>query len=1130
MASQTYSAPPPAFACGVCQHETKKHKEGPSCEKCPAFKNSHWFPKALGEPAPDVLFVGDHPLQPRLAVFNNGLVNHETFDDVAGKIILGIVSQLRRDPRFTGTKTRYTYAVKCGVDEPKGKHVEACGTPLHAELGKIFAARAAANKTNPLVIVAHGMIALRALNIRVGKFEEAAGRTFETVINQNPVIVVPSMGMKAVVGAAGKYSSIQADVERAFLASINKSAVAIEKSVLESNYKYPRTNQEVKELVDHIIGYSEAGIDPDEWAIALDTETNTLFPHREGLLLTVVSVSWADGKSAAIALWHPLLHEGLKRPGSETELPPMVESDYDPDVAWEDVKRLLACKKKKIFHNAAYDMKVFWKKGWDVVNLYWDVMLAEHALEEDKKGQYRLKFLTKQFLPQYAGYEDQLQERLQAQEGENQLDNIHKLGQHKTNKITDVPQVVVDAVVSLGYDIGEFNNRRKSALVKRLAELQKKSDLSNDDLVIVGRLRLVIASIEAGDFKQKTAKKPKKEGGFELVPLHDLLFYAAVDADVTRRLAVLQVQRMAQEDVILAKKKAEVRRIVEMEMRRNPDVFPVPNRNKDPAPIKRLVKEFYIPRCRMLAKVEYGGVSVDREYATKAAEELGTVSARLKTELFQLAGEEFKEGNSKRIAYFLFNTGLGFKHPNPTQAAEFADRFPGKVAWNGERMTYKGVSWTESGALQTTEKVLRLLATQYECPFSNTILNLRKALKAKNTFLENAVALSFFDGKLHTSYNITGTATSRLSSSAMNMQNVPKDYVGGILDSYGKPKLNANGDVIFKGVNCKKVFIPDDDDMVFVNCDAKGAEVSIFAAYSMDPDLLQAMQEGLDAHSFFSSKILDPEFVTQGLSGAAKLQRLREVGIDADHAWTYEHFRDRDSFIASPDPKLKEYGKRLKKLRDLIKRVVFGLLFGAGYRKIAELVGIEESLAKDVVNLFFTKFPTIKRFMDYAKWEGRTFGFVETFDGRRRRFSMANAPKEMLSRAERQFVNFLIQGNNSDVVLQTMVAMAPVIERDFGGRLLLTVHDSIGFQMKKKYLGQLKEFVTEYGTRRVARECGHWLPVPFRWDIEVGDSYGELMGVENYQANMRNAHNELEHGGYTFDEMLTAFEEDFAIL
>lgn len=1130
MASQTFNAPPPPFACGVCQSATHKHKEGKTCESCPSLKNSHWFPAALGEKAPDILFLGDHPLQPRLSVIGN-LVNHGTFEDVAGKIILGVVDKLKHVPLYRGIKTRYAYAVKCGIDDPKGKQIDACSTPLHNELALIFAARSAAKATRPLVIVAHGMVALRALNIRVSKFEEAAGRTFEVVINQNPVVVIPSMGMKAIVGAAGKYSSIQADVERAFKAATNTSVVAVEKSVLESGYRYPRTNAELRELVDYIINYSEGGVAPEDWAISLDTETNTLFPHRDGLMLTVVSVAWANGKSAAIPLWHPLLHEGVnKNPETgEWEKPPMVDDSYDPDVAWEDVKRLITSKKKKIFHNANYDLKVFWKIGSEVTNLYWDVMLAEHALEEDKKGQYRLKFLTKQFLPQYAGYEDQLQEHLQVQEGGNQLDNVHKLGHHTSSKVADVPKAVVDAVGRLGYTLEEINGRKKSALVKRLESLQKPGALTHDDLDIVAASRLVIASIESGDFKKQT-KQEKKSGGFELIPLHDLLFYAAVDADVTRQLAILQVRRMAEEDLVLAKKKAEVGKFVEMEMRRNADVFQVPHRNIHPQPIKRLVHDFYIPRCQMLSKVEYGGVSVDRDYAVKAAADLGTVADRLKTELFNLAGEEFAEGNPKKIAYFLFNTGLGFKHPNPEQAAALAEKMPDRVAWNGERVTYRGVSWVESGAMQTTEKVLRLLATQYECPFSNTVLNLRKSLKAKNTFLENALALSTFDGKLHTSYNITGTATSRLSSSSMNMQNVPKDYVGGILDSYGKPRLNAQGQPIFKGVNCKKVFIPDSSDMVFVNCDAKGAEVSIFAAYSLDPDLLKAMEEGLDAHSFFSSKILDPEFVTQGLSGEMKRQRLRDVGIDDEHAWSYDDFKSRDKLGESDDPAVAAYGKRLKKLRDLIKRVVFGLLFGAGYRKIAELVGIEESLAKDVVNLFFTKFPTLKRFMDYAKWEGRIFGFVETFDGRRRRFSMENAPKEMLARAERQFVNFLIQGSNSDVVLQTMVAMAPVIEREFGGRMLLTVHDSVGFQMQKKYLGQLKDFVTEYGTRRVARECGRWLPIPFRWDIEVGDNYGELMSIDKYQANMREIDIELEHGAYTFDEMLTAFEEDFAIL
>ena len=66
--------------------------------------------------------------------------------------------------------------------------------------------------------------------------------------------------------------------------------------------------------------------------------------------------------------------------------------------------------------------------------------------------------------------------------------------------------------------------------------------------------------------------------------------------------------------------------------------------------------------------------------------------------------------------------------------------------------------------------------------------------------------------------------------------------------------------------------------------------------------------------------------------------------------------------------------------------------------------------------------------------------------------------------------------------------------------MLLTVHDSMVFELPKKHLNQLQEFVTKYAEQRV-NEKFPWLPVPFKADIEVGPSYGEVQALEQYLKN-----------------------------
>jgi DNA polymerase I-like protein with 3'-5' exonuclease and polymerase domains len=347
-----------------------------------------------------------------------------------------------------------------------------------------------------------------------------------------------------------------------------------------------------------------------------------------------------------------------------------------------------------------------------------------------------------------------------------------------------------------------------------------------------------------------------------------------------------------------------------------------------------------------------------------------------------------------------------------------------------------------------------------------------------------------------------------------NAQNIPKGLIGALRDLKGALVLSDEGRPVFEGVNCKKLFVPDDDSYCFGNADAKGAEVSIYSAYSKDQALIAALQDGLDAHCFFGSECLNPKLVAAGLSGESRRIALVNAGIDDDHEWSYEDFlKGKDGLL--PD---KAYGKRLKALRDNIKRLVFGMLYGAGIKKIAEIAGISHEFAKKIQELLFTKFPTIRTFMDRTKWELRTFGMVEAFNGRRRRFLIgAGAPNELRAQAERRAINFKVQGTNSDIVLSVLCWLAPVIENDLRGRLLLTVHDSIGFQVPKKYAHQVRDIFTQYGTNRVA-EAFPWMPVPYRWDVELGPSYGEVMDFEKYVKALPAPTPEPQFDGYTEEE------------
>jgi len=962
------------------------------CIGCPRENRSETHPYAyVKSPIPsdaDLIIIAEAPVCDR-----HGKVPGQ-FEDDSGKIIRTAVDNLRRLPEYNHISVAYTYAVLCtsnqGDPEPPKAVLQRCKTILHSEL--------TLSKKKPVLLIM-GMTALRALDIKAAKLKDMQGRLLpqQTVgglfTGDRQFDVVVSISTKQLVAMPGLYTTFTSDLQRAADAVKGggfNTVPAIE--ALTKDYKIPMTVEEVKAVCQEILNYSEEGKAPENWPISVDTETNTKFPHREKLKVLAVSFAWGEGKATAIPLWHP-------------------EVPYAPEDVLPYVLEVLACKKPKFFHNYKFDYKVFLKMGWKLVHFIWDSMTGEHVLEEDKKGQYGLKPLTRKNFPDFASYADALQEILTKEEGDSQLHNLRK----------------------------------------------------------------ALKATVAGGRKKKAGTE--KDGGFENIPLKTLLLYAAVDADMTRRLVGLQEKRIVVENNEVIDKKIKVGRSNAGLAAMGIPFFDVPHLCKDPQPVRQLARKIVFPVTPALARMEFQGIRINRPYLTTLQEDLGKVVQETTDQLYAMAGTELKLNSPAEIARILFDTG--FTHP----ATGVPTKWP-----------LDGISKTKKGQIQTTEKVMQFLVAKYSCPFASKKLIYAKAFKAKNTFCQNVWDLSELDGYLHTNYNQHGTNSGRLSSNDENMQNIPKKLAG---------------------VNIKKVFIPDDDSYLFVNADAKGAEVRILTAYCKDEALIASLNAGQDTHCFIASKIIELVRESEGV-----VEVLTSMNLDDAYPLTYEDFANRDKIKDTN----KKYGEMLDKFRTAVKRVVFGILYGAGPHKIAETIGISVQQAERLIHMLFAMFPSIKTYMSQTRWELQQFGFVETFFGRRRRFSVVGAPKYLIGRAERQTVNFKIQSTSSDIVMGRLVAIEEPL-KDLGGRLLLTVHDSIGFQIKKKYAAQLPDFIYTHLEKGAATQHP-WLPVAFKWDYEVGPSYGELKSLDAYLANtMIKEYSNDAAEAYTEEEVRTALAE-----
>lgn len=1008
--------------------------KGRLCKGCPRYDNKRCTPSSPNVSKPfDILVIADQP-DDKSAVNNMPFLGH------AGRIVKTAITMLRQKQKYKFVECRYTYAAQC-MDEddtaPNKEVLTACGTYLTSTI----------LSTRPKIIIAMGAAVMRQLGFK-GKHKDARGKFFTHP--KFDALILVTFSQKALLANPGLFETFKLDLGNAFERSQQGPDEVVTLEKLSANYIIPKTVEEAVAACDDIVNYAKKG-DPANWAISVDTETTTLYPEKDSAKIIGFCFGWGEGLATTILYNHPHApQEYLDR----------LAEIHDAIV------RVLGTFKPKIFHNAKFDLKFIERKyNFVVRNVVWDTLLGEHLLDEDKKGNYGLKALTAGWLPKYCGYEDKLYDILMIQAGISQVEATDKeINDQETILSEDHPEFLA-ALKGYREELVLYMRAQEQYTLDMAEYITVIADYEFVKAYLTGQQaawRTVVSDWPKGKRgkpkkptkwfrkpkKPKTLKKPKrpkdprtkkekqisKDAGFENVPIRDLQVYGAVDADVTRQLTRVQKVRIA----------------------------------KEGSKVSHLMRTHAIPASRVLGGMEYEGLKVDRPYIDVLDEGLRKIVNATESELYQMTGTTKLDGSplnlnhAGSLANVLYN--WGWTHPNGTKMKP-----------------YEILARTKKGQPSTAEKVLRPLVdysdedkkipTQ-ESYFIERLLRWRKSSKALNTFLANVRVLSKRDGFLHTQFHLNGTGTGRLSSSDMNMQNIPK---------------------FLAGWNIKKLFIPDNDDFVIVNVDYKGAEVRVFTAYAHDESLIQALLDGMDMHSFFAHKVFNK---------------------------SYEKYAGRDDPHIVSDEKER---KKLDKERARIKRVVFGILYGAGPLKISETIGVDIEYAKELIAMLYEMFPAIKAYARDIEQEVLRNGYVETHFFRRRRFPLAKISRHR-GRAVRQARNFKIQSTSSDIVVAQLVEINDPLRSTFpGARQLLTVHDSMVFQFPKSHLLQLKPFVTHYTETRVSEKYP-WLPVPFKVDIEVGPSYGECQPIDKYLA--KHSYVPKQEGIIEEDELLTELRED----
>jgi len=235
-----------------------------------------------------------------------------------------------------------------------------------------------------------------------------------------------------------------------------------------------------------------------------------------------------------------------------------------------------------------------------------------------------------------------------------------------------------------------------------------------------------------------------------------------------------------------------------------------------------LYREVELALVPVLWEMERVGVLVDTERLTQLAASLGADISKLEGHIHGLAGEAFNIGSTQQLQTILFEK-LGLAH--------------------GKR--------TKTG-YSTSADVLDKLAEEHE--IVRKILEYRELTKLKSTYVDGLLtAASPETGRIHTSFNQTGTATGRLSSSEPNLQNIPI-------------RTEAGREI-------RAAFVAPAGTHVLVCADYSQIELRVLAHITRDPRLVAAFANDQDIHTDTAAQLfaVTPEEVTSEMRRRAKV-------------------------------------------------------------------------------------------------------------------------------------------------------------------------------------------------------------------------------------------------------------------
>lgn len=395
------------------------------------------------------------------------------------------------------------------------------------------------------------------------------------------------------------------------------------------------------------------------------------------------------------------------------------------------------------------------------------------------------------------------------------------------------------------------------------------------------------------------------------------------------------------------------------------EVF-VPRVAEFPA-LEQCYRGLELPLTYEVANSEMAGVRIDIPFLKELSKRAEKEIFEAEQKIYDTVGVEFNIGSSKQLGKILF------------------DRMGCPVIKRSEK----------TGERSVNEAVLKELSfTGYD--IADDILDYRKLVKLKSTYLDAIPLMIDSDGRLRGNFNQQGTSTGRFSSSKPNLQNQPNN----------------------KDFPVKRAFIPK-EGYKFVLYDWSTVEIRIMAHESGDPKMIEVLSQYRDVH----------QETTDMVNNLIGLNLSRSQGKTINFGVLYLMGSESLAYMLN------------KQLRKEVKQ-------GIITRKEYDKHFVTKSIAQQIIDSFFSTYAGFSQFVKEEAQYVRKTGWSWTLGGRRRPVPELRR-KGQWGVGQRKAVNTPIQGGAGDLMKLAIIKLAEMyVHKGYDAKTLLYVHDEFVVEVR----------------------------------------------------------------------------------